>query len=226
MRIFRFFRRPHFMWIHRFFLVVVVSLSGAARAEEASSEDRDTAIFAGGCFWCMEPPFDKAGGVIATTSGYIGGHGSNPSYKQVSRGDTGHFEAVRVTFRPSVINYQQLLQIFWVNIDPFDAKGQFCDTGSPYFSAIFISDEEQRALAEVSKANLQKSLPSTSDIKTQILDAAEFYAAEDYHQGYYQKNPFRYRFYRHGCGRDRRLDELWGKSRSLPFDSLVSKNKE
>lgn len=170
------------------------------------------ATFAGGCFWCMEPPFDKLPGVISTTAGYTGGHTKNPTYEQVSNGETGHFEAVEIKYDPRRISYQKLLDVFWHNIDPTQRDGQFCDHGPQYRTAIFYHNEEQKRLAEASKAALIKNKPFKGEIVTEITRAAEFYRAEDYHQDFYQKNPIRYKFYRTGCGRDARLKELWGKS--------------
>jgi methionine-S-sulfoxide reductase len=167
------------------------------------------ATFAGGCFWCMEPPFDKIDGVLATTSGYTGGKVSNPSYEQVSAGGTGHLEAVEVTYDPSKVSYEKLLEVFWQNIDPTDANGQFCDRGAQYATAIFVHDEEQRRLAEESKRAIADSGRLKKPIVTPIRDAGPFYAAEDYHQDYYEKNPIRYKFYRGRCGRDRALEKLW-----------------
>ena len=168
------------------------------------------AIFAGGCFWCMEPPYDKLPGVTATISGYTGGRTVNPSYEQVSSGSTGHAEAVQVIYDPKKVTYEKLLEVFWVNIDPTVKDRQFCDSGSQYRTAIFYQNEEQRKAAEASKAALDKSKPFKQPIVTQIVMAGPFYPAEDYHQDYYLKNPVRYNFYRTGCGRDARLKELWG----------------
>ena len=168
------------------------------------------AVFAGGCFWCMEPPFDKLDGVSATISGYSGGHVKNPDYKSVSKGRTGHYEVLEVTYDDSKVSYKELLKVFWRNIDPLDAKGQFCDKGQQYLSAIFVASDEERAAAEKSKHELNESGILPGQIVTEILDAAEFYPAEAYHQDYYLKNPLRYKFYRNGCGRDKRLKQLWG----------------
>jgi peptide-methionine (S)-S-oxide reductase len=158
----------------------------------------------------MEPPFDALEGVVSTTSGYIGGHVANPRYEQVSRGGTGHAEAVKVVFRPEQIGYETLLEVFWRNIDPLDDGGQFCDRGDQYRSAIFYSDDEQRQIAEQSRESLKQSQRFREPIVTDVVPATEFYPAEDYHQDYYRKNPLRYKFYRYGCGRDARLRELWG----------------
>jgi peptide-methionine (S)-S-oxide reductase len=168
------------------------------------------ATFAGGCFWCMEPPFDALPGVIATTSGYIGGHKPNPSYEEVSSGVTGHAEAVQVVYDSTRISYAELLEVFWRNIDPLTPNRQFCDAGSQYRSAIFYHNNEQRRLAEASKQRLEQSGRFDRPIVTAIVPASEFYQAEEYHQDFYKKNPIRYKTYRLGCGRDRRLKELWG----------------
>ena len=169
------------------------------------------ATFAGGCFWCMEPPFDKLDGVLSTISGYTGGTVQRPTYEQVSAGRTGHAEAVQVTYDPSKVTYEKLLDVFWHNIDPTVKDRQFCDIGSQYRSAIFVHDAEQRRMAEGSKSALQRSKPFKGDVVTEIVDAGAFHPAEEYHQDYYLKNPVRYRYYRTGCGRDARLRELWGE---------------
>jgi peptide-methionine (S)-S-oxide reductase len=176
----------------------------------AEAQTRAIAIFAGGCFWCMEPSFDKVDGVISTTSGYTGGSKVGPSYKEVSSGRTGHYEALQVEYDPALVTYQRLLEVFWRNIDPLDANGQFCDKGAQYRSAIFVSDDNQRALAEASRAALEKSGRFPGRVVTEILPATTFYPAEAEHQDYYRKNPVRYAYYRWNCGRDRRLDQLWG----------------
>ena len=168
------------------------------------------ATFAGGCFWCMEPPFDALEGVVSTTSGYTGGRTERPSYTQVGVGGTGHLEAVRVVFDPAKVSYERLLEVFWHNIDPLDAGGQFCDRGETYGTAVFVHDAGQRRLAEASKAALESEDRRRGTIVTQIRDAGPFWPAEDYHQDYYRKNPARYRFYRWNCGRDARLREVWG----------------
>ena len=171
------------------------------------------ATFAGGCFWCMEPPFDKLGGVLSTTSGYTGGHVKKPSYKEVSAGGTGHTEAIQVRYDPEKISYGELLEVFWRNIDPTVANRQFCDGGSQYRSGIFVHDAAQREAAERSKAELEANKPLDGPIVTEIVNAETFYPAEDYHQDYYLKNPIRYKYYRYGCGRDKRLQELWGTAK-------------
>ena len=169
------------------------------------------ATFAGGCFWCTEADFDKVPGVIATTSGYIGGTVANPSYEQVSSKQTGHAEAVEVIYDPAKVSYQQLLQKYWLSIDPTTKDRQFCDGGSPYRTVIFTHGPEQAAAALASKIALDKSKPFPAPIVTIIEPAGPFYAAEDYHQNYHTKNPVRYKYYRAACGRDSRLQELWGK---------------
>jgi peptide-methionine (S)-S-oxide reductase len=189
-----------------------LALFGAPGAHAQDAESRSAiAIFAGGCFWCMEPPFDELDGVLSTTSGYTGGHTLDPTYEAVSSGGTGHVEAVQVTYDPARIDYERLLEVFWRNIDPTDDGGQFCDRGSQYRAAIFVRNDEQRALAELSKAALQADRPFRGPVLTRILPAAEFHPAEGYHQNYYQTNPVRYKFYRYRCGRDQRLAALWGK---------------
>lgn len=169
-----------------------------------------SAIFAGGCFWCMEPPYDALDGVVSTTSGYIGGSVADPTYEQVSAGGTGHAEAVRVVYDPAKVSYDQLVEVFWHNVDPTQVDGQFCDHGDQYRTAIFYANDEQKQIAEQSLAALEKSKPFEGAIVTEIVPATVFYPAEDYHQDYYQKNPLRYKYYRWGCGRDQRLTELWG----------------
>lgn len=169
------------------------------------------ATFAGGCFWCMEEAFDPVPGVLATTSGYMGGRVKNPTYEQVSTGTTGHAEVVQVEYDPGKVTYEKLLEVFWRNIDPTQKDGQFCDYGSQYRSAIFYHDEEQRRLAEASKAALASSKRFKGAIVTEIVKAGEFYPAESYHQDFYLKNPARYKFYKTGCGREARLRQLWGK---------------
>jgi len=170
------------------------------------------AVFAGGCFWCMEPPFDKLDGVLATTSGYIGGSKEDANYKAVSYTDTGHYEAIEVRYDPAKVSYEKLLEVFWRNIDPLDGRGQFCDKGPSYLTAIFAMDDEQMKLAEASKAKLAASGKLSGKIQTKILPTMTFYPAEDYHQDYYTKNPIRYKVYRWNCGRDQRLEQLWGKA--------------
>ena len=168
------------------------------------------ATFAGGCFWCMEPPYDKLPGVAATISGYMGGRKLNPTYEEVSSGTTGHAEVVQVVYDPKKVSYEKLIEVFWVNVDPTVKNRQFCDSGSQYRTAIFYHDDAQRKAAEASRAELEKSKPFKEPVVTPIEMAGVFYPAEDYHQDYYKKNPVRYQFYRNGCGRDARLRQLWG----------------
>jgi peptide-methionine (S)-S-oxide reductase len=186
---------------------IFLILAGVVHAA-ASSTPTVKATFAGGCFWCMEPPYDELEGVTSTISGYIGGSKKNPTYEEVSAGTTGHVEAVQITYDSKKVSYEKLLEVFWHNIDPLTANAQFCDSGSQYRSAIFYHDEAQQNLAEASKKRLQALF--AEPIVTQIVRASEFYPAEDYHQEYYKKNPVRYKLYRYSCGRDRRLKDLWG----------------
>ncbi len=197
-------------------LMIVVTALGIAAAAPSTAQapvvKTAKATFAGGCFWCMEPPYDKLPGVISTISGYMGGHLKNPTYEQISTGRTGHTEVVQVEYDPSKVSYEKLLQVFWANIDPTVKDAQFCDQGSQYRSGIFFHNDEQRKAADASKAALDKSKPFKQPIVTEITKAGEFYRAEEYHQDYYVKNPVRYQLYRNGCGRDARLKELWGKA--------------
>ncbi len=188
---------------------ILISLAALALLFSAApAPKRATATFAGGCFWCMQPPFERLKGVISATSGYTGGRAGNPTYEDVSSGGTGHRESVEVVYDPTQITYQQLLDVYWHNIDPLDNAGQFCDKGSQYRSAIFVHDPEQKKLAEASKQAAGVKLHH--DIYTDIIQAGRFYPAEDYHQDYHKKNPIRYKFYRFNCGRDQRLESLWG----------------
>ncbi len=168
------------------------------------------AIFAGGCFWCVESDFDKLPGVISTTSGYIGGNTANPTYEQVSAHTTGHAEAVEVVYDPSKVSYERLVTYFWRTIDPTVKDQQFCDRGTPYRTAIFANGPEQLKIALASRAALEKSKPFKEPVVTEVVPAGAFYPAEDYHQDYYKKNPLRYKYYRTSCGRDARLQQLWG----------------
>jgi peptide-methionine (S)-S-oxide reductase len=168
------------------------------------------AAFAGGCFWCMQPPFDALDGVVATTVGYAGGQTPNPSYEQVSGGTTGHAESIEVVYDPAKVSYDKLLDVFWHNIDPVTPNAQFCDHGNQYRTAIFYEDDEQKQAAEASKKAFENSKALPGPIVTQIVPLTKFYAAEDYHQKYYLKNPIRYKYYRYNCGRDARLKEVWG----------------
>ena len=193
----------------------------AKSAAPAAVAANAKAVFAGGCFWCMEPPFDKLNGVLSTTSGYIGGTKDKPTYQEVSAGRTGHTEAVEVVYDPAKVSYRQLLEVFWKNIDPVAKDRQFCEVGSQYRSGVFWLNDEQKKLAEESKAVLNKGEAYGSarpvgfkgGVVTEITRAAQFWPAEEYHQDYYTKNPVRYAYYRSGCGRDARLKELWGEGK-------------
>lgn len=187
----------------RILLIACLALNQAALAAEKQ------AIFAGGCFWCIESDFEKLDGVSAAISGYIGGQVANPTYSQVSSGNSGHTEAVKIVFDNDIVTYEELLAHFWVNIDPLDGGGQFCDRGSQYRSEIFYLNQSQRLAAQQSLNQLIASAKLRGDVKTAITIATEFYVAEDYHQDYYKKNPNRYNYYRWRCGRDSRLKELW-----------------
>jgi peptide-methionine (S)-S-oxide reductase len=195
-------------------LVFVMACAMAGPVLAQASAKTEKATFAGGCFWCVEADFDKVDGVLSTTSGYLGGTTPNPTYKTVSAGGTGHVEAVEIVYDPAKVTYAQLLDVFWRSIDPFAKDRQFCDACDMYRSAIFAHDGAQRALAEQSKRALEQSGKFTQPIQTQIADATTFYAAEDYHQDYYKKNPAKYTFYRWNCGRDQRLEQIWGKKTS------------
>lgn len=189
-----------------FILLSLLSSVSYANPEQQTA----IATFAGGCFWCMEKPFDELHGVLKTIPGYIGGQTKNPSYEQVSNGKTGHYEAIQILYNSKKISYQQLLDVFWRNIDPTDGKGQFCDKGPQYRSAIFFHDSEQQQEAVNSKEALEQKKRYLGRFKTSILPASSFYPAEDYHQDYYENNPLTYKFYRYICGRDKRLKEVWG----------------
>jgi len=193
-------------------LVLAVVASATTVLAQPQQQGLEKATFAGGCFWCMEPPFDKLAGVVSTTSGYTGGTKVDPTYEEVSSGRTGHAEAVEVLYDPKKVSYEKLLDTFWHNIDPTVRDRQFCDVGMQYRTAIFVHSEEQRRIAERSRAELQKIKPFRQDIVTPIVPAGAFYPAEAYHQDFYKKNPIRYKFYRDGCGRDARLKELWGSA--------------
>lgn len=195
-----------------FFMLTAVSGGAQDAGQEKEKSKLATATFAGGCFWCMEPAFDKLKGVISVVPGYTGGTKKDPTYEEVSSGSTGHAESVQIVYDPSKIGYSDLLTVFWHNIDPTVKDRQFCDVGNQYRSAIFIHNEEQRKLAEESKKKLEESKRFPGPIYTEIVAASEFYQAEEYHRKYYKKNPVRYKFYRWNCGRDARLNELWGET--------------
>jgi peptide-methionine (S)-S-oxide reductase len=192
-------------------MMIATTASGDSTEGNVSEKGFEKATFAGGCFWCMEPPFYRIEGVISTTPGYTGGTEKNPTYEQVSAGKTGHLEAIEVTYDPARVSYAQLLDVFWKNIDPTQNNGQFVDIGAQYRTAIFYHTEEQRRLALESRNHLQESRKFGKPIVTEIRPATEFYKAEDYHQDYYIKNPIRYKYYRWGSGRDQFLEETWGK---------------
>ncbi len=198
-------------------LLPALAIFVTAHADTVSKTNSDgdgyaVAIFAGGCFWCMEEAYDELDGVISTTSGYTGGSTKNPNYQMVSAGITGHTEAVQVKYNPRKITYQELLVAFWKNIDPTTNDRQFCDRGSQYRPGIFYHDSEQQRLAEESKQSIENTKTFPEPVVTEITQATEFYPAEKYHQDYYLKNPLRYKLYKHGCGRDRRLEQLWGET--------------
>jgi len=191
-------------------LAITLAVHTLASFAQQPAGGQAVATFAGGCFWCMEPPYDALPGVISTTSGYMGGSKSNPTYEEVSSGRTGHAEVVQVVYDPKKVTYAKLLEVFWENIDPTAVNRQFCDIGSQYRTTIFYRGEEQKRLAEASKQTLTRTKPFKEDIVTPIAPAGAFWPAEEYHQNYYMKNPIRYKFYRTGCGRDARLKQLWG----------------
>jgi peptide-methionine (S)-S-oxide reductase len=196
--------------------MVAVGMTFAATsvpaAEQTSAAATAKATFAGGCFWCVEADFDKVPGVISTTSGYTGGTTVNPTYREVGSGRTGHAESVEVVYDPAKVTYAQLLDAFWHDIDPLVKDRQFCDVGDEYRTVIFVHDEEQRRLAEESKKRVEAQLKAP--VYTEIVAAGPFYPAEEYHQDYYLKNPIRYKYYRWSCGRDQRLEQIWGKKTS------------
>ncbi len=194
----------------------------SSRAEDSQNEKLEKATFAGGCFWCMEPPFEKLEGVSAVISGYTGGHKTNPTYEEVSAGGTGHLESIQILYDPSRITYSELLDVFWGQIDPTDPNGQFVDRGSQYRSAIFYNTDEQKRLAEESKEALDKSGRYDKPIVTEIIKATEFYRAEDYHQDFYKKDPVRYKTYRQFSGRDKYIKMIWGEK----METKISENKK
>ncbi|MEZ5818723.1 MAG: peptide-methionine (S)-S-oxide reductase MsrA [Hyphomicrobiaceae bacterium] len=187
------------------------SSAGKAGSSRSTPAKTEVATFAGGCFWCVEADFDKVDGVLSTVSGYMGGTTPKPTYAEVSAGGTGHLEVVKVTFDPARVSYMELVEKFWKSIDPYDAGGQFCDRGESYHTAIFTYSAEQKQVAEASKKKLQASGPRRETVETAIRDAGPFTKAEDVHQNFYMTHPLRYKFYRYGCGRDQRLEAIWGK---------------
>jgi peptide-methionine (S)-S-oxide reductase len=196
-------------WLAAF--VLAVGLAGAAHAQAPKTAK---ATFAGGCFWCMEEVYEAVPGVISAVSGYMGGKTKNPTYESVSSGATGHAEVVQVEYDPAKVSYERLLQAFWLNIDPTQPNAQFCDSGSQYRSGVFYHDDAQKKAAEASKAQVEKTKPFKGPIVTEIAAAGEFTRAEEYHQDYYKKNPVKYKFYKTGCGREARLQSLWGAARN------------
>jgi len=190
-------------------MIAILILGGVVMA--GTDGDLEYATFAGGCFWCMEPPYDKLDGVVSTVSGYMGGTEENPTYQEVSAGRTGHAESIKITYDPSRVSYRRLLEVFWMQINPTTPDRQFVDVGSQYRSAIFYQNEEQRRLAEETKKEMEESGRFGGPIVTGIVPAGTFWPAEDYHQDYYMKNPIRYKFYRFGSGRDQYLKKIWGK---------------
>jgi len=203
---------PFIGWLVIGSVMIVGAVLAGSTGLAGESRQPAKAVFAGGCFWCMEEAFEGVEGVISVTSGYTGGRVANPTYEQVSAGLTGHAEAVEVTFDPAKVSYNQLLKVFWRNVDPTTPDQQFCDHGNQYRSAIFYLDNDQKRLAEESKQVVERSKPFKAPIVTLIVPASAFYAAEEYHQDFYKKNPIRYKFYKYNCGRAQRLEELWGKS--------------
>ena len=204
----------HLVRLSRLLLLCIALVPAAllAQAQSKPAPGQAVATFAGGCFWCMEQPFDVLPGVVSTTSGYIDGTKANPTYEEVSRGTTGHTEAVQVVYDPSKVSYEKLLEVFWRNIDPTTPNAQFCDHGSQYRSGIYTHDQEQHRLATESRARVDRNKSFREPIVTEIKPAKTFYRAEEYHQDYYKKNPLRYKYYRSQCGRDARLEQLWGKA--------------
>ena len=201
-------------WIAGLGIAVAMAFAAHGHAQTAKPSAQSAtakATFAGGCFWCMEPPYDELDGVLSTISGYMGGTKKNPTYEEVSAGRTGHAEVVQLTYDPKKVSYSKLLEIFWRNIDPLTPNRQFCDVGSQYRSAIFYHDANQKRLAEESKKAWAKRFKEP--IVTEIVSASTFYPAEDYHQDYYKKNPIRFKIYKYNCGRDQRLEELWGAAK-------------
>ena len=195
-----------------FWMLITPVTARTAENPLPSGTQLEVATFAGGCFWCMVPPFAKLAGVVSVTSGYTGGHVKDPTYEQVSAGETGHAEAIQIMYDSHKISYEKLLEVFWHNIDPTALNYQFCDHGNQYRSGIFYHTEAQKRLAEESKAAIEKLKLFKDPIATEITKASAFYKAEEYHQDFYKKNPVRYKFYRYHCGRDSRLAELWGKA--------------
>lgn len=200
------------------FMLTATADEEVSRPKPQVAAGYETAIVAGGCFWCVEADFDKLGGVIETVSGYAGGTVENPTYQQVTYGDTGHYEAVQVTYDPSRVSYGEIVEYFWRHVDPTDAGGQFCDRGDSYRTAIFAVTPEQRDIAEMSKTALESAGILPGPVVTPVLDAGTFWPAEDYHQDYHQKNRLRYSYYRNGCGRDARIRDVWKDAAPLSLE--------
>lgn len=192
-------------------IMLSLGMAGWPGAAVTAAASPTKAYFAGGCFWCMEEAFEKVEGVIAVVSGYMGGSVVNPTYEQVSAGETGHAESVEVLYDPAKVSYQQLLDAFWRNVDPLTPNAQFCDHGNQYRAAVFYESDEEKRLAEQSKNTIEQSKRFSQPVVTQIAKASTFYPAEDYHQDFYKKNPIRYKYYKFSCGRAQRLGALWGK---------------
>lgn len=193
-------------------LVLTLEVFAAGKPSQTPATT-ETAILAGGCFWCIESDYEKkVQGVTDVVSGYIGGHVSNPTYEQVSSGGSGHIEAVKISFDPATISYAEILDFYWRHIDPTRDDGQFCDRGAQYRPAIFYLDEQQKRIAQQSRLAIEQAKPFSQPIRVELIEATEFYPAEAYHQDYYRKNPVRYNYYRYACGRDARVEELWGAS--------------
>lgn len=200
--------KHHALIILAFFLISPLT---HLSADNSSSTNTETAILAGGCFWCIESDYEKLKGVVDVVSGYIGGHVKNPTYEQVSNGGSGHIEAVKITYKADIISYDQILTYFWKHVDPTRNDGQFCDTGPQYRPAIFHQNPQQKEIAITSTEKINNIKPFKEPLKVELIKASQFYLAEQYHQDYYKKNPIRYRFYRYNCGRDKRVEQLWGK---------------
>lgn len=198
----------------RYFLTVLIILFSANSYSEDQTLNKNmaSAVFSGGCYWCTESDFEKKKGVTSAISGFINGHVENPTYKQVTKGGTGHIEAVLVNYDSSIVSFSELVEFFWRTIDPTDPHGQFCDKGESYVSALYYENDQEKQILDQSLLSLNKSKPFPEEIATKIYKRSKFYPAEEYHQDFYKKNPLRYKFYRSGCGRDNRLEQLWGNA--------------
>ena len=201
--------RPMPRMTRTIFAALIFASAAAISMPGAAADKKASAIFAGGCFWCVESDFDKVPGVISTTSGYIGGSAKTANYKTITSRPTGHYEAVRIVYDPDKVSYRRLLNVFWRSVDPTDAGGQFCDRGHSYKTAVFVKNEDQRKIALGTKKKAEETLGKK--IVTKIQTAGPFYKAENYHQDYYKRNPVRYKVYRYGCGRDQKIRSLWGQ---------------